>query len=91
MSEGTLGGLAALGSPDRLEGLVQQALERARYCSSDPLCSEHAPTVDNSLHAAACHSCLFLPETSYEHGNQFLDRAVLVPTMELADFAFFGS
>ena len=90
-SEGTLGGLAALGSPDRLESLLQQALERARYCSSDPLCSEHGPLIDSSLHAAACHSCLFLPETSCERGNQFLDRAVLVPTMELADLAFFGS
>lgn len=88
-SEGTLGGLAALGKPERLEGLLQQALDRSRYCSSDPLCSEHHPTTDDSLHAAACHSCLFLPETSCERGNKFLDRAVLVPTVEQQDVAFF--
>jgi hypothetical protein len=42
-----------------------------------------------SLHGAACHNCLFLPETSCERGNRYLDRTVLVPTMERADFAFF--
>lgn len=88
-SEGTLGGLAALGTPARLEGILQQALERSRYCSSDPLCAEHHPITDDSLHAAACHSCLFLPETSCERGNKFLDRAVLVPTVEQQDVAFF--
>lgn len=90
-SEGTLGGLAALGAPERLEGLLQQALERSRYCSSDPLCSEHDPRIDTSLHAAACHACLFLPETSCERGNKFLDRAALVATVEQQDLAFFAS
>jgi hypothetical protein len=37
----------------------------------------------------ACHNCLFLPETSCERGNRYLDRSVLVPTMERAEFAFF--
>ncbi len=32
--------------------------------------------------------CLFLPEASCERGNRYLDRAVLVPTMEHAEFAF---
>jgi hypothetical protein len=88
-SEGTLGGLAALGESRKLEGLLLQALERARYCSSDPLCAEHSPTTDDSLHAAACHACLFLPETSCERGNKFLDRAVLVETVEESETAFF--
>ena len=44
-----------------------------------------------SLHGAACHNCLFLPETSCERGNRYLDRTVLVPTMERAEFAFFRS
>ena len=39
-SEGTLGGLVSLGEPDLLGRLITQALERARLCSSDPLCSE---------------------------------------------------
>ncbi|HVT15236.1 MAG TPA: DUF1998 domain-containing protein [Thermoanaerobaculia bacterium] len=90
-SEGTLGGLAALGAPQRLGALLLQALERARNCSSDPLCAEHHSTTDDSLHAAACHACLFLPETSCERGNKFLDRAALVATVEQQDLAFFPS
>ena len=79
-SEGTLGGLVRLGMPDELGRLVQQALGRARLCASDPLCSEHDPVKDGSLHGASCHACLFAPETSCEIGNRFLDRAALVPT-----------
>jgi hypothetical protein len=41
------------------------------------------------LHGAACHACLFLPETSCERGNKYLDRSVLVSTVERADYAFF--
>lgn len=81
-SEGTLGGLVALGEPLRLGPHLERALEHARLCSSDPLCAEHAPTSDDlSLHFAACHSCLFAPETSCESGNRYLDRAALVATL----------
>jgi hypothetical protein len=78
-SEGTLGGLVALGSPNHLKRLLDQALEDARRCSSDPLCAEHVP-VDPSetLHAAACHACLFASETSCEANNRWLDRAMVV-------------
>lgn len=90
-SEGTLGGLSSLGEPSRLGRYIMQALERAALCSSDPLCAEHHPTTDRTLHGAACHSCLFLPETSCEHGNKFLDRSALTATVEQADLAFFRS
>lgn len=56
-SEGTLGGLVLLGEPDQLGRLLGQALERASPCSSDPLCSEHDPRDDGSVHGAACHAC----------------------------------
>jgi hypothetical protein len=88
-SEGTLGGLVKLGEPETLERLLARALETARLCSSDPLCAEHDPTGDNSLHGAACHACLFAAETSCEHGNTYLDRAVLVETLAEAGMAFF--
>ena len=42
-----------------------------------------------TLHGAACHGCLFLPETSCERGNKYLDRSVLVSTVETDDLAFF--
>jgi hypothetical protein len=80
-SEGTLGGLVSLGEPDQLGPLVRHALERAELCSSDPLCSEHDPRIDGSVHLAACHACQFASETSCERGNRFLDRAALVQTL----------
>jgi hypothetical protein len=39
-SEGTLGGLVRLGRPGLLEATLQRAIERSRWCSSDPICSE---------------------------------------------------
>ena len=92
-AEGTLGGLVALGEGARLGRLVRQALTRAELCSTDPYCAEHQPNVaeGTAAHGAACHSCLFLPETSCTHGNRHLDRNVLVPTFSSHDLAFFRS
>lgn len=89
-SEGTLGGLVSLGKPVTLERHLDQALDNMRLCASDPLCAEHHPYHEgNTLHAASCHACLFAPETSCERGNKYLDRAVLVSTVERSDLAFF--
>lgn len=90
-SEGTLGGLCSLGTPDKLGRHIRRALEKVSLCSSDPLCSEHPVGDGDKLHGAACHACSFLPETSCERGNKFLDRASLVPTVERSDVAFFGT
>lgn len=88
-SEGTLGGLVRLGEPETLGRLIRQALEHAELCASDPLCSEHDPVPDRSLHGAACHACAFVPETSCEFGNRFLDRAAVVDTLTVSGPAFF--
>ena len=89
-SEGTLGGLVSLGEPDIFGRHLDQALEGVRLCTSDPLCAEHHPYRDGlTLHGAACHACLFAPETSCERGNKYLDRSVLVQTVERKDTAFF--
>ncbi len=78
-SEGTLGGLVALGDPRHLQRLLDQALRSAERCSTDPLCAEHVPVApSDSLHAAACHACLYASETSCETNNSWLDRAVVV-------------
>lgn len=89
-SEGTLGGLVRLGEAKMLGRLIDQALQHASLCAADPLCSEHDPVPDRSLHAAACHACTFAPETACEHGNRFLDRAAVVPTLTAPLAAFFG-
>lgn len=89
-SEGTLGGLVRLGETDELERYITAALEDAMLCSSDPTCAEHEPTQSEmSLHGAACHACLFAPETSCECGNRYLDRSVLVETLTEQQRAFF--
>ena len=78
-SEGTLGGLVALADKRFLGRLLEQALDDARTCSSDPLCAERVPEApSDQLHVAACHACLFASETSCESGNRWLHRGVLV-------------
>ena len=42
------------------------------------------------LHGAACHGCLLIAETSCEQRNDWLDRALVVPTLALPDAAFFA-
>jgi hypothetical protein len=83
-SEGTLGGLVSLGEAVPLGRHLDQCLHMAQVCSSDPLCAEHDPSVGPAtLHGAACHACLFVPETSCERANRYLDRAALVPIFGL--------
>ena len=88
-SEGTLGGLVRLGEAATLGRLIKRALEHARICASDPLCAEHDPVLDRSLHRASCHACTFISETSCEFGNRFLDRATVIPTLTCPDVSFF--
>jgi len=91
-SEGTLGGLVALGGPESLGLHLEAALDEVALCASDPLCAEHGPGADGAaLHAAACHACLFAPETSCERGNRYLDRGALTPLVTGLDIGLFGS
>lgn len=89
-SEGTLGGLVSLGEPETLSYLLRSALGRAGLCASDPMCAEHEPVSDGSLHGAACHACQFVPETSCERGNRYLDRGLLVRTFRHDDAGYFA-
>jgi hypothetical protein len=90
-SDGTLGGLVELGKPEYLGRLISQALSRAQVCASDPLCSEHDPSVDRSVHSSSCHACTLVAETSCEKGNRYLDRALLIETFATPGSAFFGA
>lgn len=87
-SEGTLGGLVSLGEPVTLGRHIEQMLEQIRLCASDPLCAEHPPEEALTVNGAACHACLFAPETSCERGNKYLDRSTLVHTFIAGDSAF---
>lgn len=88
-SAGSLGGLVAQGEPDRLEHALQSALVRAQWCSADPLCVESRESGVGGINLAACHACVLLPETSCEHNNGLLDRALLIGTPEDPSIGFF--
>jgi len=89
-SEGTLGGLVEVGRD--IETHLRRALELGHLCSNDPVCSQHDPPNPHEgrfLHGSACHGCLLIAETSCERRNEFLDRALVVPTVLTRDAAFF--
>lgn len=91
-SEGTMGGLVDMGHPGRFERVLRRALEAAQWCSLDPVCMEVGQTSGqgpDSCNIAACHSCGLVPETSCELFNRFLDRTVLVGTVQNPQLGFF--
>lgn len=77
-SAGSLGGLVEQGRLRKLRASLASAIERARWCSADPLCLESEAAGTDGLNLAACHSCMLLPETSCELNNTFLDRALVI-------------
>ena len=89
-SEGTMGGLVRMGQPGYLETVVAKALEKARWCSSDPVCIESHGQGPDSCNLGACHSCALLPETSCEEQNRLLDRGVVIGTIDSPDAGFFA-
>lgn len=80
-AEGSMGGLVWQGQPNVINKIILSALERAKDCSSDPMCWENS----DGLNKAACFSCAMVSETSCEHGNMGLDRRALVDEV----FGFF--
>ncbi|WP_328721473.1 DUF1998 domain-containing protein [Streptomyces sp. NBC_00247] len=89
-SAGSLGGLVAQGEPDKLAATLRSALKRAQWCSADPLCVESEAGGVGGINLAACHACVLLPETSCEHYNGLLDRALLIGTPEDPGVGFFA-
>lgn len=90
-AEGTLGGLIDVGR--RLDLHLRRALEMARLCSNDPVCAMHRPSSSQEerfLAGSACHGCLLISEPSCENRNDFLDRALVVPTVLGPGPEFFG-
>ena len=89
-AEGTLGGLVQ--QARNIEEHLSMALGMGELCSSDPICAQHLPvdSLDERwLHGAACHNCSLIAETSCEMRNEYLDRALVVPTMDEPSSAFF--
>ena len=89
-SEGTLGGLVRQGRYDTLPIILRDAVKKAMWCSSDPVCIESLGQGRDSLNLAACHACTLISETSCEEFNVFLDRALIVGTLENKEIGFFN-
>lgn len=89
-AEGTLGGLVQVGRQIRAH--LRAALDLGTLCSNDPVCAQHDPSDAHErrfVHGAACHGCLLISETSCEQHNEFLDRALVVPTVGKLGVEFF--
>ncbi|MBE0427391.1 MAG: DUF1998 domain-containing protein [Nitrospirae bacterium] len=92
-AEGTMGGLVRMGKQGYFEPMVLKALERASWCSADPVCMEignYGGQGPDNCNLAACHNCCLLPETACEEFNRFLDRGLVVGTLDKPDIGFFN-
>lgn len=81
-SEGTLGGLVQ--SACGIRRLFLKATQLGTLCSNDPVCSSDTSKHggNDQISGSACHGCLYISETSCERFNQFLDRSLVVPTID---------
>ncbi len=78
-TSGYMGGLSTLcNNLERLREIIHLAIDRAKDCSSDPICMESEGQGVSELNLAACHSCSLVPEVSCELSNLFLDRKILI-------------
>ncbi|MCM1230853.1 MAG: DUF1998 domain-containing protein [Ruminococcus flavefaciens] len=89
-SDSSLGGLISIAyNTDVFETIMDNMLERAEWCSADPLCISSMKQGYKNLNYAACHDCTLLPETSCERFNCLLDRASIVGLSDNQNLGFF--
>src|SRR5262249_7929851 len=89
-AEGTMGGLVEAGK--HIGRPLKAALEMGRLCFTHPVADQHDPCSPHErrfLHGAACHGCLLIAETSCEQFNDYLDRALVVATVDNLGAEFF--
>ena len=87
-----MGGLVRMGEPVHFARALKAALEDARWCSSDRVCTEsglHGGQGIDGLNVAACHCCALVPETSCEYFNSYLDRSSVISAGGENSAAFF--
>lgn len=92
-AEGTMGGLVRMGKQGYFEPVALKALEQSRWCSADPVCMEIGKSGGqgpDNCNLAACHNCSLVPETACEEFNRFLDRALVVGSLDKPDIGYFS-
>lgn len=90
-SDGSLGGLARQGIPEKLQDIFFHMLESASWCSNDPICIDSRNQGYAAMNYAACHACSLLPETSCECFNILLDRGAVIGTSADPSCGYFQS
>lgn len=91
-SEGSMGGLVRMGEPENFARTLTAAINEAKWCSADPVCTETGNIGGqgtDGLNVAACHCCALMPETSCEEFNRFLDRQLVVGSGPDGPLGFF--
>ena len=81
------------GKAKNLGRLVKNALEEARWCSADPVCSDIGNSSGqgpDNVNGSACHNCCIVPETSCEEFNTLLDRTTVIGSLENKELGFFN-
>lgn len=89
-SEGSLGGLVRQGLPGRVENIIVRAISEAKWCAADPVCIQSTGQGQYGCNLAACHNCALLPETSCENKNMYLDRGLLIGTLDDNTIGYFS-
>lgn len=90
-AEGSLGGLISIAKESkRMHAVLKNMLQKALWCSADPLCCNSTKQGFHSLNYAACHDCVLLPETSCEFRNVLLDRIAIVGMPENPQLGLMG-
>ncbi|QDF75258.1 MULTISPECIES: DUF1998 domain-containing protein [Shewanella] len=74
---GSLGGLMEQAEPKNILALLEGVFNHAKWCTLDPVCSEHTGQGRDGLNLAACHGCCLIPDTSCDYGNVLLDRTLI--------------
>ncbi len=74
---GSLGGIINSAEPTTFLTILDNVFKKARWCSLDPVCTEHEGQGPGWLNRAACHACSLIPEPSCEYSNVFLDRVFI--------------
>lgn len=91
-AEGTMGGLVRMGKSGYFESLFQRVMDKAEWCSADPVCMELGESGGqgpDSCNLAACHNCALVPETACEEFNRFLDRATVIGSLSHRKLGYF--
>lgn len=89
-ADGAYGGLVRQGEPGRIDAVLRRSLQRAIWCSYDPVCMESDGQGPGNCNLAACHGCVILPETCCEYGNRLLDRGLVVGRPDDGGLGFYG-